>query len=295
MLRLSALALTCAAVSGRALQYMDGRAQAIPSIPPPPGPCNVSSDDPIIFQADAHFAYNNKDCWDKFRTCMQGEGPCYNDCNSGASQLNDACYTDDANFCSVYGRNDDPDSGILFDVKSNDCLPAACDSPYNGQMLDIWKVRLCGDLWNSSQCAISLDCDYENDVTSRVWLIVGSVCGAAGFVLVLCATAYCYMKRKELLEEDELFEELESGEEGSGSSSGDHDVMDVAAAAAGYAFANPHGGGGDVPSDSGDTRALLDAAEDPVPYTYAQLPRPAPAAAQQQDRDPAQGTQRGSQ
>lgn len=244
-------------------------AQGEPALPQA---CNVTeADDPMIYGPDMHFRDQNRGCWETFRTCMSnGVGPCNSDCNAAVGDLNDACYAAaDASFCSVYGRNDDSKNGIVYDFKSNDCLPASCDDSYNGAMLSVWKARVCGALWNSSQCSIQLDCDYQNDVTSRTWLIVGSVCGAAGFVLVLCATAYCFMRRKELLEDEELFEELDEG--------GDHDVLDVAAGAAAYGFINPAGTQGGAGEEA--DRGLLDA-EDPVPYTYAQMPRPQP------DRDP---------
>lgn len=267
-----------------ALMAVAAAAAAAAPEPTRPPACNATMDsNPPVVAADAQFAADNSACWLKFAECLvKWRTDCSASCDAGRDDLSNTCYAAGATFCSVSGANVDPTAGVpLYQVATNDCV--VCDSGSLGDLTAYWRRTLCGaEYWqNASVCSVGVSCDWDMP-ESQLWLIVGSVAGAAGFVLVLCAAAYCRMRHKQMLEdeaaddEDALFDEL-----GDGTSSASSAAAGAGGGALGYSFGYGGGrAGGDAPllggagadPSAGGPGGGGGAEEDPVPYsfTYAQ-------------------------
>jgi hypothetical protein len=267
-----------------ALATTSAAAAALAATPEPTRPpaCNATMDtNPPVVQADAQFAADNGACWHKFAECLVNWKPdCSASCDAGRDDLSNTCYAAGATFCSVSGVNADPTTGVpLYAVTTNDCV--VCDSGSLGDLTAYWRHTLCGAAYwqNASVCTVGVACDWDMP-ESQLWLIVGSVAGAAGFVLVLCAAAYCRMRHKQMLEdeaaddEDALFDEL-----GDGTSSASSAAAAAAAGGGALGYSFGYGRTGDAPLLGGGSAdppaggAGGGAEEDPAPYAFTYATR----------------------
>lgn len=227
--------------------------------------CEITNSTPYLFDVVNEFEVDNAACWADFQTCLAANSShCTRTCSTEQSALSDACSTYAAIFCTVSGRTTSTIDGVVpFNIRTAACIPSSCGRDWHDTYQATWRHTLCGpELANTSACAaVQVSCEYDDGDGGKLWVIVGSVTGAFGGVMAVCGIAYCYMRRKEMEEEDD---ELGGSDEY------------IEAELLGYANDGPT-----QPSSAREEREAEWASlvvddqedhEDPTPYTYAQPP-----------------------